>query len=267
VATSVADKRAAFRRLHEAGCFVLPNPWDLGSAVLLQHLGFKALATTSAGMAWSMGRADGDVSLDQALSHFSQLAGATSLPVNADFENAFGDAPDEVAKNVALAADTGIAGLSVEDWSGNALYEFDVAVARVAAARAALDRAGSGVLLTGRAEGFLRGAPHLDEVIRRLKAYSAAGADCLYAPGIREESQIRAVVQAAAPKPVNLLSIGVPVATAASWGVRRISIGGALAGAAYGAFYAAAQEIAEKGTFGGLAGASGGRVFNPIFSR
>ena len=264
--TSVADKRAAFRRLHEAGCFVLPNPWDLGSAVLLQHLGFKALATTSAGMAWSMGRADGDVSLEQALHHFSQLAGATDLPVNADFENAFGDAPDEVAKNVALAADTGIAGLSVEDWSGSLLYDFDLAVARVASARAALDRTGSGVLLTGRAEGFLHGAPHLDEVIRRLKAYSAAGADCLYAPGIREESQIRAIVQAVAPKPANVLTYGVSVATAESLGVRRISVGGALAGVAFGSFYAAAQEIAEKGTFGGLAGVSGGLIFNPIFS-
>jgi len=252
--------------LHEAGCFVLPNPWDLGSAVLLQHLGFKALATTSAGMAWSMGRADGDVSLEQALHHFSQLAGATDLPVNADFENAFGDAPDEVAKNVALAADTGIAGLSVEDWSGSLLYDFDLAVARVASARAALDRTGSGVLLTGRAEGFLHGAPHLDEVIRRLKAYSAAGADCLYAPGIREENQIRAIVQAVAPKPANVLTYGVSVATAESLGVRRISVGGALAGVAFGSFYAAAQEIAEKGTFGGLAGVSGGRIFNPIFS-
>jgi 2-methylisocitrate lyase-like PEP mutase family enzyme len=267
VAASVSDKRAAFRRLHEAGCFVLPNPWDLGSAALLQHLGFKALATTSAGMAWSMGRADGEVGLEQALHHFSQLARASDLPVNADFENAFGDAPDEVAKNVALAVDTGIAGLSVEDCSGSTLYEFDLAVARIAAARAALYRTGSGVVLTGRAEGFIRGAPHLDEVIRRLKAYSAAGADCLYAPGIREESQIRAVVQAVAPKPVNLLSYGVSVATAASFGVRRISVGGALAGLAYGTFYAAAQEIAEKGTFGALAGASGGRIFNPIFSR
>jgi 2-methylisocitrate lyase-like PEP mutase family enzyme len=265
--STVADKRAAFRRLHEAGCFVLPNPWDLGSAGLLQHLGFKALATTSAGMAWSMGRADGAVGLDAALLHFSQIAQASDLPLNADFENAFADAPDEMAKNVALAADTGLAGLSVEDYSGSALYEFDLAVARVAAARAAIDRNGSGVLLTGRAEGFFRRAPDLDEVIRRLKAYSAAGADCLFAPGIREESQIRAVVQAVAPKPVNLLSTGMSVAAAQGLGVRRISTGGALAGVAYSAFYAAAQEIAEKGTFGGLAGASGARILNPIFSR
>jgi 2-methylisocitrate lyase-like PEP mutase family enzyme len=267
MATSVADKRAAFRRLHDSGCFVLPNPWDIGSTVLLQHLGFKALATTSAGMAWSMGRADGAVGRDDALRHLAQIAQASDLPLNADFENAFADAPDEVAKNVALAVETGIAGLSVEDYSGSALYAFDLAVARVAAARAAIDRTGSGVLLTGRAEGFLRGAPDLDEVIRRLKAYAAAGADCLYAPGIREESQIRAIVQAVAPKPVNLLAIGMAVATAEGLGVRRISIGGALAGIAYSAFYAAAQEIAEKGTFGGLAGASGGRLLNPIFSR
>jgi len=267
MATSVADKRAAFRRLHEAGCFVLPNPWDVGSAVVLQHLGFKALATTSAGMAWSMGRADGAVSLDDALRHFAQIVQASDLPVNADFENALADAPDDVARNVGLAVDTGLAGLSVEDYSGSALYALDLAVARVAAARAAIDRTGSGVLLTGRAEGFLRGAPDLAEVIRRLKAYSAAGADCLYAPAIREESQIRAVVQAVAPKPVNLLQVGVPVATAESLGVRRISIGGALAGVAYGGFYAAAREIAEKGTFGGLASALGGRILNTIFSR
>jgi methylisocitrate lyase len=266
MAASAADKRAQFRRLHEAGCFVLPNPWDVGSAVILQHLGFKALATTSAGMAWSMGRADGQVSLDEVLLHLSSLAHASDLPLNADFENAFADDPDGVARNVALAIDTGIAGLSVEDYSGSALYDFDLAVARVAAARAAIDRSGSGVLLTGRAEGFIRGAPDLDEVIRRLKAYSAAGADCLYAPGIRDESQIRAVVQAAAPKPVNLLSPGIPVATAASYGVRRISLGGALAGVAYSAALAAAQEIAEKGAFTAFAGVAGGRVLNPIFA-
>jgi methylisocitrate lyase len=267
MATSVADKRVAFRRLHEAGCFVLPNPWDVGSAKALQHLGFKALATTSAGMAWAMGRADGAVGLDEALGHFAQIVAASDLPVNADFENALADAPDGVATNVGRAVATGLAGLSVEDYSSKALYDFDLAVARVAAARAAIDRTGSGVLLTGRAEGFLRGAPDLAEVIRRLKAFAAAGADCLYAPAIREESQIRAVVQAVAPKPVNLLQAGIPVATAASLGVRRISVGGALAAVAYGAFYAAAKEIAEQGTFGGLAGASGGRILNTVFAR
>jgi 2-methylisocitrate lyase-like PEP mutase family enzyme len=267
MALSAAEKRAEFRRLHERGCFVLPNPWDVGSARLLAHLGFKALASTSAGMAWSMGRADGQVSLDEVLLHLSLLAHATDLPLNADFENGFADAPDDVATNVALAVDTGVAGLSVEDYSGSALYDFDHAVARVAAARAAIDRTGSGVLLTGRAEGFLRGAPDLDEVVRRLKAYSAAGADCLYAPGIREEAQIRAIVEAVAPKPVNLLSPGIPVATAESFGVRRISLGGAIAGVAYGAALAAAEEIAEKGTFAAFATASGGRRLNPIFSQ
>jgi len=266
MALSAAEKRAEFRRLHERGCFVLPNPWDVGSARLLAHLGFKALASTSAGMAWSMGRADGQVSLDEVLLHLSQLAHATDLPLNADFENGFADAPGDVAANVALAVDTGVAGLSVEDYSGTALYDFEHAVARVAAARAAIDRGGSGVLLTGRAEGFLRGAPDLDEVVRRLKAYSAAGADCLYAPGIRDEAQIRAIVEAVAPKPVNLLSPGIPVATAESYGVRRISLGGAIAGVAYGAALAAAEEIAEKGTFTAFATASGGRRLNPIFS-
>jgi 2-methylisocitrate lyase-like PEP mutase family enzyme len=267
MAMSVADKRTAFRRLHESGCFVLPNPWDVGSAKALAHLGFKALATTSAGMAWAMGHADGGVGLEQALGHFAQIVAATDLPVNADFENALADSPEAVARNVARAVDTGLAGVSVEDYDGAALYGFDQAVARFAAARAAIDKSGSGVLLTGRAEGFLRGAPDLDEVIRRLKAFSAAGADCLYAPGMRDESQIRAVVQAVAPKPVNLLQIGVPVATAASWGVRRISIGGALAAVAYGGFYAAAREIAEQGTFGGLASAAGGRILNTVFRR
>ncbi|HVM99415.1 MAG TPA: isocitrate lyase/phosphoenolpyruvate mutase family protein [Caulobacteraceae bacterium] len=267
MATSAAEKRAAFRRLHESGCFVLPNPWDVGSAKILQHLGFRALATTSAGMAWSMGRADGQVSLDEVLLHLSSLAHGSDLPLNADFENGFADAPDEVAKNVALAVDTGVAGLSVEDYSGSALYDFDLAVARVAAARAAIDRTGSGVVLTGRAEGFIRGAPDLDEVVRRLKAYSAAGADCLYAPGIRDEAQIRAVVQAVAPKPVNLLSPGIPVSTAESYGVRRISLGGALAGVAFAAALSAAQEIVDKGTFTAFAGSAGGRLLNPIFSK
>jgi len=260
---STYDKRDAFRRLHQQGCFVLPNPWDVGSAKILQHLGFKALATTSAGMAWAMGRADGAVSLDEVLLHLSSLAHATDLPLNADFENAFADAPDEVARNVALAVDTGVAGLSVEDYTGHSdrgLYPFDLAVARVAAARAAIDRTQSGVLLTARSEGFIRGAPDLDETIRRLKAFADAGADCLYAPGIREEAQVRALVQAAAPKAVNLLSVGLPVATAAAWGVRRISLGGALASVAYNHFLAVATEIAEQGTFGKMAQAPRGNL-------
>jgi 2-methylisocitrate lyase-like PEP mutase family enzyme len=269
MALSTHDKRDAFRRLHQAGCFVLPNPWDVGSAKVLQHLGFKALATTSAGMAWSMGRADGAVSLDEVLLHLSSLAHATDLPLNADFENAFADAPDDVAHNVTLAADTGVAGLSVEDYTGDAargLYDFDLAVARVTAARAALDRTGSGVLLTARAEGGIRGKPELPEIVRRLTAFSAAGADCLYAPGLRDEAQVRAVVEAVAPKPVNFLSVGVPVATVAAWGARRISLGGALAGVAFGAMQAVAKEIADQGTFTTASQLPAARGFNQIFS-
>jgi methylisocitrate lyase len=252
---STSEKRAAFRRLHESGCFVLPNPWDIGSAVRLQGLGFKALASTSAGMAWAMGRADGAVSLDEVLLHLTTLAHATDLPLNADFENAFADTPEDVAGNIALACDTGIAGVSVEDYTGHAdkgLYDFNLAVERVAAAREAIDTAGADVVLTGRSEGFFRGAPDLDATIKRLVAYSNAGADCLYAPGLREEAQIRAVVEAVGPKPVNILPTGLPVETLASFGVRRISLGAGLASVAYRASMAAAQEIAEQGTFDGF---------------
>jgi 2-methylisocitrate lyase-like PEP mutase family enzyme len=264
---TVSEKREAFRRLHDTGCFVLPNPWDVGSAVILQHLGFKALATTSAGMAWSMGRPDGAVSLDEVLLHLSSLAHATDLPLNADFENAFADAPEAVARNVSLAVDTGIAGLSVEDYTGDAgkgLYDFTLAVERVAAAREAIDASRADIVLTARSEGFLRGAPDMDETLRRLAAFAKAGADCLYAPGLRQEEQIRTVVEAAAGRPVNILSPGLPVETLARLGVRRISVGGAIAGTAYAAALGAAQEIAEKGTFTSFTG--GGRVLNPIFA-
>jgi 2-methylisocitrate lyase-like PEP mutase family enzyme len=266
---SIEAKRAAFARLHDAGCFVMPNPWDVGSAALLAHQGFKALASTSSGMAWGMGRPDGAVSLDEVLLHLESLAHATDLPLNADFENGFADAPADVAANVALAVDTGVAGLSIEDYSGRAgdgLYEFDLAVARVAAARAAIDRAGASIVFTARSEGFIRGAPDLDETIRRLKAFSEAGADCLYAPGLREGSQIRAVVQAVAPKPVNILTPGMSVETLAGLGVRRISLGDGLAAVAFRAMLAASQEIADKGTFGALNRVAGGRALNPIFA-
>ena len=265
---TAADKRAAFRRLHEAGCFVLPNPWDVGSALMLQHLGFKALATTSAGMAWAMGRADGAVSLDEVLLHLSSLAHASDLPLNADFENGFADSPADVAANVALAVDTGIAGLSVEDYTGHAdlgLYDFALAVERIAAARKAIDASASGVVLTARSEGFIRGAPDMDETIRRLRAFADAGADCLYAPGLRSEDQIRVVVQAVAPKPVNLLSPGLPVETVAGLGVRRISLGGALAALSFNHLTAAVKEIAEHGTFGEIAKAPRGQL-NAIMS-
>jgi 2-methylisocitrate lyase-like PEP mutase family enzyme len=249
----------AFRRLHEAGCFVIPNPWDVGSAVALEQLGFKALATTSAGHAWTLARPDNGVRLEEALEHLRQIAGAVGVPVNADFEGGFSDDPDQVAANVALAAATGIAGLSIEDSTGNAdepLYEFDLAVERVRAARRAIDESGTGVLLTGRSEGFVVGRPDLDETIRRLQAYAEAGADCLYAPRIETMEQISAVVAAVAPKPVNLLANApfITVAEAADLGVRRISVGGTLARTAWAGFLAAAEEIATEGTFSRFTG-------------
>ncbi|HUZ12978.1 MAG TPA: isocitrate lyase/phosphoenolpyruvate mutase family protein [Caulobacteraceae bacterium] len=266
---TTAEKRREFGRLHEGGCFVLPNPWDVGSAVLLAHLGFKALASTSAGMAWSLGRLDGGAALDEVLVHLDSLARATDLPLNADFENGFADDRAGVAANVALALDTGIAGLSVEDCAGPAagLYDFTLAVERVTAAREAIDAAAPGAVLTARSEGFIRGRPDLDETIRRLQAFAAAGADCLYAPGLRQEEQIRAVVAAVAPKPVNVLSPGLPVASLAALGVRRISVGGALAAAAYGEALHAAREMADQGTFSTLARAASGRELSPVFAQ
>jgi len=255
MAASIADRRAAFHRLHESGCFVIPNPWDIGSAQWLQAAGFKALATTSSGVAWSLGLPDNGVGLEGMLAHLKAIVGATEIPVNADFENAYADAPDGVAKNVIRAAETGVAGLSVEDSSGKSdkpLYDFAQAVARVSAARKALDAAKSGVVLTARAECFLVGHPDpLAESVRRLKAYAAAGADCLYAPGLKTKEQVQAVVAAVAPKPVNVL-VGAPgftQAELAGLGVRRISTGGALARAAWNGFIQSAKEIAEQGRF------------------
>ena len=247
-----------FRRLHESGCFVIPNPWDVGSARLLTRLGFPALATTSSGFAWSLGRPDNGVSLEEALAHFRAIARSVELPVNADFEGGFAVEPAEVGANVAAAAATGIAGLSIEDSTGDPsrpLVDFTLAVERIRAARRAIDRSGSGVLLTGRSEGFLVGRPDLAETIRRLTAYAEAGADCLYAPGIRTRAEITSVVGAVAPKPVNVLvgSDFATVAELADAGVRRISVGGALARAAWAGFLEAAKEIAELGTFTGLA--------------
>ncbi|MBA3810558.1 MAG: isocitrate lyase/phosphoenolpyruvate mutase family protein [Caulobacteraceae bacterium] len=267
--TTVADKRVAFRALHESGCFVLPNPWDAGSAIALQSLGFKAVASTSAGMAWSMGRADNAVSLEDVLAHLTALAAAVDIPVNADFENAFADDPAGVAANVTRALETGVAGLSVEDSTGAPaapLYDFDLSVERVAAARAAIDVSGTGVVLTARSEGFIAGRPDLIETVRRLTAFAAAGADCLYAPGLRDASDIAEVVRAVAPKPVNVLTPGLAVSALADLGVRRISVGGSLARAAWGEFLRAAREIGEAGTFGAFArGASGGEL-NRLFA-
>jgi 2-methylisocitrate lyase-like PEP mutase family enzyme len=254
------EKRVeAFRRLHEAGCFVLPNPWDVGSAVALEHMGFKALATTSSGFAWSVGRPDYGVRRDEALEHLRQIAGAVDVPVNADFEGGFANDAHGVAVNVKLAVATGIAGLSIEDSTGEPfapLYPLDLAVGRIRAARQAIDESGTGVLLTGRSEGFVAGRPDLEETIHRLQAYAEAGADCLYAPGIDTTEQISAVVAAVAPKPVNLLAYGpfVTVQEAADLGVRRISVGGALAKTAWAGFLAAAAEIANEGTFARFAG-------------
>ena len=246
-----------FHHLHESGCFVIPNPWDIGSARLLQQLGFKALATTSSGFAWSMGRQDNHVTLDEALVHFRAIAASVEIPVNADFEGGFADAPEDVATQVAAAAATGVAGLSIEDYNGepaDPLYEFALSVERVRAARRAIDASGHHVLLTARSEGFIVGRPDLAETIRRLTAYADAGADCLYAPGLRTIDDVRTVVTAVAPKAVNVL-VGGPVFTVpqlADAGVRRISVGGALARAAWGGFLDAAKEIAERGTFTAL---------------
>ena len=248
------NRIAEFHRLHSAGCFVMPNPWDVGSARALEQLGFKALATTSAGLAWTLGRTDTQVGRDQVLDHLRLIAGAVSVPVNADFEGGYAVDPAGVAANVAMAVDTGIAGLSIEDSSGDdaePLVDFDLAVRRVAAAREAIDRSGTGVVLTGRSEGFVCGRPDIDETIRRLRAYAEAGADCLYAPRIDQLEHVSAIVAAVAPKPVNLLvnSPFTTVAEAARLGVRRISVGGTLARTAWDGFLEAAGEIADSGTF------------------
>ena len=250
----VDQRVTAFRRLHESGCFVMPNPWDAGSARLLEQLGFPALATTSSGMAWTFGRADNQVPLELVLAHLRTVAGAVAVPVNADVEGGYAVEPEGLATNVQLAAETGIAGLSIEDSTGDPdqpLLPFELAVERIAAARQAIDRSGSGIVLTGRSEGFVVGRPDIDETVRRLTAYADAGADCLYAPRIERLEHVTAIVSAVAPKPVNLL-VNAPftsVAEAADLGVRRISVGGTLARAAWGGALDAAREMAEHGTF------------------
>lgn len=255
--STVTDRCGAFRRLHEAGCFVMPNPWDVGSARVLAQLGFPALATTSSGYAWSQGTRDNHVSIDQALACFRSIASSVEVPVNGDFEGGFAIEPEKVSVNVARAAATGIAGISIEDSTGDSsrpLFDFTLAVERIKAARHAIDESATGVLLTGRSEGFIVGCPDLAETIRRLVAYAQAGADCLYAPGIRTNEEIRAVVAAVSPKPVNVLVGGDSITEAelADLGVRRISVGGALARAAWTGFLHAAKEIAEQGTFSRL---------------
>src|ERR1700738_3843762 len=268
---TTAEKRATFRNMHESGCFVIPNPYDVGSAKALKQLGFKALASTSAGFAWTIGKADNRVTLDEVCDHLTALCGAVDLPVNADFEGGFANEPEKVGANVARALKTGVAGLSIEDSTGDAakpLYDRALAIERIKAARAAIDADNSGVLLTGRCEGFLVGQADLDMVIDRLNAYSEAGADCLYAPGIKTREQISAVVKAVAPKPFNLLLgwPGLSVAEAAELGVRRISVGGSLARAAWGGFMRAARESAGQGPFTELAKGHPGGELNKMFS-
>ncbi|MDQ6765228.1 MAG: isocitrate lyase/phosphoenolpyruvate mutase family protein [Verrucomicrobiota bacterium] len=270
-----ADAVAAFRALHESGCFVLPNPWDAGTAIYLQHLGFRALATTSAGVAFSRGRPDDApaLPLEAMLAHFRDIVQATPLPVNADFQSGYADEPEGVAANVTRCLTTGVAGLSIEDNTGRAdapLYEEQLAIERIRAARAAIDAAGIPVVLTGRCEAWL-----VDDhdpfrtALARLTSYAEAGADCLYAPGVDDAEEIRAIVQAVAPKPVNVLvhAAGSPltIARLTDLGVRRVSVGSALAGAAWGGFIRAAKTLAQSGTFDGFEGAAAFGDLNTLF--
>ena len=266
---------AQFRALHESGCFVLPNPWDVGTAVYLQRLGFKALATTSAGFAFSCGKPDGGVTLDEMLSHIGEVVAATPLPVNADFLNGFADEPDDVAANVKLCIASGVAGLSIEDNSGNSaapIYEESFAVDRIRAARNAIDASGVPVLLTGRCEAWLVGRPDPFRVaLDRLVAYAEAGADCLYAPGVQKPDEIADIVKAIAPKPVNVLVSGfnreLSLSQLADLGVRRISVGSGLAAVAWGAFIRAARSIATTGRFDAFANAVPFAEINEVFSK
>lgn len=268
--TDIAEKRARFARLHEAGCFIIPNPWDVGSAVWLERMGFQALATTSSGMAWAQGRTDGGLGLEKVLEHLADLAAAVDIPVNADFMAGFAPDADGVGRNVARAVETGVAGLSIEDSTGDPdqpLFDFDAAVDRIRAARAAIDAAGPGVVLTGRSEGFLVGRPDLKETIRRLVAYAEAGADCLYAPGVGGVAEVGEIVKAVAPRPVNVLvgSIGISAKDMAWAGARRLSVGGALARVAYGAMDRAAREMLEHGSFDGLLGGASFSSMEAVF--
>lgn len=266
----IATRRRTFRQLHESGCFVIPNPWDVGSAKYLESLGFKALATTSSGVAWRHGKADGQMTVDEVLEHLREIVEATNLPVNADFEGGHADDAAGVARNVRLAVDTGVAGVSIEDSTGQAdspLRGIATSVERMRAARRAIDESGTQTLLIGRAENFIVGRPDLDDAIRRLKAYSDAGADCLYAPGIKTREQIAAVVVAVAPKPVNLL-LGFPtdltLSDVEALGVRRVSVGGAMARSAWGGFMRSAQQIASEGRFDSFAQAASGVELNAL---
>ena len=268
--TSLAAK---FRALHESGCFVLPNPWDIGTAIYLEHLGFKALATTSAGFAFSRGKPDGGVPRDEMLAHIREIVKATALPVNADFHAGYADEPEDVAANVRLCVETGVAGLSIEDNTGRSdcpLHEKKVAIDRIRAARSAIDASKTGVVLTGRCEAWLVGDPDpLDTALDRLTAYAEAGADCLYAPGVSDRNEIARIVKTLAPKAVNVLVSGfnhqLTLSGLADVGVRRISVGSGLALAAWGAFLRAAQDIQINGTFNLLAGNAASADLNELF--
>lgn len=268
---STADKRRAFRALHQSGCFVIPNPWNVGSARYMQGLGFKALATTSSGYAHSIGYADGDVTRDMMLAHYREIANATDIPLNADFEGGYADDPDEVAANVRLCIDTGVAGLSIEDFTGDEsdpLYDFDLALKRVRATRDAIDKAGGDVVFTARTEGFIHNRPDLDETIRRLKAFADAGADCLYSPGIKTREQVEATIKAVAPKPINFLNhgaFGYTVNDLTALGVRRISVGGTMARVAMHAFVQSARQIMQDGKFNSFAGVVTNAELNKFF--
>jgi 2-methylisocitrate lyase-like PEP mutase family enzyme len=267
----ISEKRRAFRALHQGGCFVIPNPWNVGSARYLQGLGFKALATTSAGFAHAQGYSDGDVTRDMMLTHFREIAQVADVPVNADFEGGYADDPDEVAENVKLCVATGVAGISIEDYTeddANPLYDFDLAVRRVRAARDAIDKAGGEVVFTARTEGFIRNRPDLEETIRRLKAFADAGADCLYSPGIKTREHIAATIKAVAPKPINFLNsgaFGFTVDDLAALGVRRISVGGTLSRVAMHAFIQSARQIAQEGKFDSFAGVVPNAELNKFF--
>jgi 2-methylisocitrate lyase-like PEP mutase family enzyme len=267
----ISEKRRAFRALHQGGCFVIPNPWNVGSARYLQGLGFKALATTSAGFAHAQGYSDGDVTRDMMLTHFREIAQVADVPVNADFEGGYADDPDEVAENVKLCVATGVAGISIEDYTeddANPLYDFDLAVRRVRAARDAIDKAGGEVVFTARTEGFIRNRPDLEETIRRLKAFADAGADCLYSPGIKTREHIAATIKAVAPKPINFLNsgaFGFTVDDLAALGVRRISVGGTLSRVAMHAFIQSARQIAQEGKFDSFAGVIPNAELNKFF--
>ena len=268
--TSLAAK---FRALHESGCFVLPNPWDIGTAIYLEHLGFKALATTSAGFAFSRGKPDGGVPRDEMLAHIREIVKATALPVNADFHAGYADEPEDVAANVRLCVETGVAGLSIEDNTGRSdcpLHEKKLAIERIRAARSAIDASKTGVVLTGRCEAWLVGDPDpLDTALDRLAAYAEAGADCLYAPGVSDPNEIARIVKTLAPKAVNVLVSGfnhqLTLSGLADIGVRRISVGSGLALAAWGAFLRAAQDIQINGTFDLLAGNAASADLNELF--